>query len=155
MKKTLIFLSLFLVSSLAFAASDTEKVIDMRNADTVYLGNNVSATSNVVVSSEIDTMSELDTIVADANVLSAEEINTFAELQAIVADKTLVETTTNISTQVSTAAQGWVAASAADQSCETTCGIANPLVAIEATSGLFVATDSATADSCICDGAIA
>lgn len=49
---------------------------------------------------------------------------------------------------------GWVAASAADQSCVTTCGIASPIIAMEATSGLFVATNSATADSCICSGAI-
>lgn len=49
---------------------------------------------------------------------------------------------------------GWVAASSADQSCVTTCGIASPIIAMEATSGLFVATNSATADSCICSGAI-
>lgn len=49
---------------------------------------------------------------------------------------------------------GWVAASSADQSCVTTCGIATPIMAMEATSGLFVATNSATADSCVCSGAI-
>ena len=49
---------------------------------------------------------------------------------------------------------GWVAASSMNQSCVTTCGIASPIVAFESTSGLFVATNSATADSCVCSGAI-
>lgn len=49
---------------------------------------------------------------------------------------------------------GWVAASSANQSCVTTCGIATPIFAIDAATALFVSTSSATADSCVCSGAI-
>lgn len=82
------------------------------------------------------------TVTASGSFIVASEIDTLAELDAIVADKKLADTA------------AWVVASSADQSCVTTCGIATPVIAIEATSGLFVAINSATADSCICDGAI-
>lgn len=49
----------------------------------------------------------------------------------------------------------WVAASAANTSCVTTCGIATPIFAIDAATALFVSTSSATADSCVCNGATA
>lgn len=48
----------------------------------------------------------------------------------------------------------WVPASAANQSCVTTCGIATPIFAIDATTALFVTTSNATADSCVCNGAV-
>lgn len=113
MKKILVFIcALMLVATPLFAASDTEQVVDFRNADVVYLGSSVSATGNVVTSTELPA-------------------------------------------EVSTAVQSWVVAAGADTSCATTCGIANPLLAMDATTGAFVATDSATADSCICDGAVA
>jgi len=82
------------------------------------------------------------TTVSDSGTLiDVTEIDTLAELDIIVADKVLADTA------------AWVVASSANVSCVTTCGIATPLVAVEATGGLFVAIDDATADSCICDGA--
>lgn len=112
MKKLLILLCVsLLISTAVYASSDTEKVIDMRPADAVYLGDNVSASGNVVVESEIDTFSdlqgivadedlvvesaidtfaELDTLIADAVLLAESSIDTFAELQAIVADKNML-----------------------------------------------------------------
>lgn len=121
-KLVFILIGLLIGSTLVFGASDTEKTIDHRNANIVYLGSNVDNSGHAVV-----TENDIDNMVETADVPAL----------------------------VSTAAQGWVVASAADQSCVTTCGIATPLIAMEATSGLFVATNSATADSCICDGAIA
>ncbi len=91
MKKIGLFvLAMMLIALPLFGASDTEKVIDMTQADAVYLGSNVSASGNVVVESEIDTYSDLQAIVADETLVVESAIDTFAELDTIVADEVLL-----------------------------------------------------------------
>lgn len=47
----------------------------------------------------------------------------------------------------------FVVAASANQACDTTCGIATAVVAYDAGTNALVATNSATGDSCVCDGA--
>jgi len=47
----------------------------------------------------------------------------------------------------------FVPADGANTACDTTCGVATAVVAYDAGTSAFVATNDASADSCVCDGA--